>query len=89
MNEEKLEKRVGALTFVDASAVHEVVRYLAGLCDGARELDGQGFNREDARAGHMWARMESLSVERALDARNMVRKYKRQIPDEMWRKMWR
>jgi hypothetical protein len=28
------------------------LQYLAGVCDGARALDGQGFNKVDARFGH-------------------------------------
>lgn len=84
-----MERRVSALTFIDCAAVHEVVRFLASRCDGAKDLDGQGFNKEDAFNGHSWARMGELNPEQAKRCRDMVRKYRRQIPAEMWKAMWR
>lgn len=90
-NAERTERpeRVRVTSFIDAGAVHAVVRHLASRCDGANALDGEGFNKHDSRAGHSWARMDRLSEEQAFEARAMVRKYRRQIPDDMWRAMWR
>lgn len=83
------ERRISSVRFVNVEAIHAVVRYLASRCDGAHDLDGQGFNRLDSFNGHSWARQTELTVEQAERAREMVRKYRRQIPVEMWRRMWR
>jgi hypothetical protein len=82
------ERRVSPFGFINARAVHGVVKYLAQLCDGAQSLDGQGFNKQDSYNGHSWARMGKLTDEQAGKARDVVRKYRRQIPEEMWRAMW-
>jgi hypothetical protein len=82
-------ERVRVNSFIDSRAVHEVVRFLAARCDGANALDGQGFNKQDSFNGRSWANAQRLTDEQAKNARDMVRKYRRQIPDELWRKMWR
>jgi hypothetical protein len=85
---EQTRARISHVRFINAEAVHAAVRYLANRCDGAHELDGQGFNKQDSFNGHSWARAARLTDEQAEEAREMVRKYKRQIPDNLWRAMW-
>jgi hypothetical protein len=83
-----MERRISSVRFINAAAVHAVVKHLAGLCDGATSLDGQGFNKLDSFNGHSWAMASRLTDETAERARDMVRKYRRQIPDDLWRAMW-
>jgi SWI/SNF-related matrix-associated actin-dependent regulator 1 of chromatin subfamily A len=61
--------------------IHQALRTLAGMCDGAQTEDGAGFNKFDTAFGHDLAGRESLSPRQALAARKMLRKYSRQIGD--------
>lgn len=69
-----------ALTVQSREAVHQGVRLLAGVCDGAYLLDGQGFNRYDARFGHSLAHAAELTDSQALEGLKLVKKYRRQLP---------
>lgn len=59
--------------------VHEALRVIAGLCDGARLLDGHGFNKLDARIGQSLAASPSLSLAQAVLGLKLARKYRRQL----------
>jgi SWI/SNF-related matrix-associated actin-dependent regulator 1 of chromatin subfamily A len=59
--------------------VHQAVKYLAGMCDGANGLDGCGFNKVDARFGRDLAERTSLTPKQAEAAQKMIRKYKNQL----------
>jgi SWI/SNF-related matrix-associated actin-dependent regulator 1 of chromatin subfamily A len=63
----------------EVQRIHQALRTLAGMCDGAVQEDGAGFNKFDAAFGHDLAGHESLSHRQALAARKMLRKYSRQI----------
>jgi SWI/SNF-related matrix-associated actin-dependent regulator 1 of chromatin subfamily A len=65
----------------EVQRIHTALRTLAGMCDGAVQEDGAGFNKFDAAFGHDLAGRESLSPRQALAARKMLRKYSRQIGD--------
>lgn len=64
-------------------AARQILRVLAGLCDGAKEHDGVGFNKIDARKGHALARQNELTNVEFWQAVNMSRKYHRQIDAEL------
>jgi SWI/SNF-related matrix-associated actin-dependent regulator 1 of chromatin subfamily A len=66
------------LTDDQIAAVHLAIQMLAGVCDGAQNLDGQGFNRFDARYGHALAACDSLTQAQAKAGRRLVWKYQRQ-----------
>lgn len=83
-----MERRISSVRFINTAAVHAVVKHLADLCDGATSLDGQGFNKQDSGDGHYYADLKDLTEYEAEDCRKLVRKYRRQIPDELWRAMW-
>uniref|UniRef100_A0A6M3MF64 Putative helicase n=1 Tax=viral metagenome TaxID=1070528 RepID=A0A6M3MF64_9ZZZZ len=62
------------------------VQQLAGLCDGARKLDGAGFNRVDTRLGHelaMRSQGRPLTDGEVWLAAKMVRRYRRQLSAEI------
>jgi tetratricopeptide (TPR) repeat protein len=63
------------------AAIHGAVAQLAGVCDFAESLDGQGFNATDTWLGHALAAMpvSAWSEDAALTAWDMLRKYRGQL----------
>lgn len=59
--------------------VHDGLRKLAGMCDGARQLDGCGFNKMDSDFGRSLAAHGSLSNKQAQAGLKLCRKYGRQL----------
>jgi SWI/SNF-related matrix-associated actin-dependent regulator 1 of chromatin subfamily A len=64
-------------------AIHEALRTVAGVCDGAREKDGMGFNGIDTRIGKSLAAAASLTPKQAALGKLIIIKYRRQIGDEL------
>lgn len=63
------------------AAAHTAMQMLAGRCDGARLLDGAGFNKIDSSVGKKLAGLDTLSDGQVWLATSFARKYKRQLPD--------
>jgi SWI/SNF-related matrix-associated actin-dependent regulator 1 of chromatin subfamily A len=63
----------------DREALLLALRILAGMCDGAKEQDGHGFNKLDTAFGHKMAALADLSDAQYFACYKMVRKYKRQL----------
>jgi SWI/SNF-related matrix-associated actin-dependent regulator 1 of chromatin subfamily A len=82
----KAEETVAAsaLPQEQVALIHTATKLLAGMCDGAYTIDGAGFNRMDTVFGHSLANAPFLSQKQAQYARKMVRKYKRQLPEELY-----
>lgn len=59
--------------------IHEMLRYLAGNCDGAARNDGAGFNKLDATIGHQLAYQESLAPKDIKIGAKLLRRYHRQL----------
>lgn len=57
----------------------KAIRHLAGICDGAVAIDGQGFNGVDSNFGKSLAAQETWSVRQAEAAIKMLKKYKKQL----------
>jgi len=72
-----------SLTNEDIQLVHSGIKIVAGKCDGAAQLDGSGFNRQDTDFGHNLANLERISELQAMMGVKMIRKYHRQLPEEM------
>ncbi len=66
----------------DAALVHDCLRYLAGRCDKARELDDRGFNRFDATIGHSLANAPTLSARQYAAGLKLLWKYHRQLGED-------
>jgi SNF2 family DNA or RNA helicase len=64
-------------------AIHQGLRILAGVCDGAVERDGCGFNARDTAFGHSLAMAPWLSQKQAQAGRRMIILYQRQLPDAL------
>jgi SNF2 family DNA or RNA helicase len=59
------------------------LRAVADNCDGAVKQDGAGFNRVDSSFGQALARRSDLTDRQYHAALKMLRKYKRQVPEEI------
>jgi SNF2 family DNA or RNA helicase len=71
------------ITVEQRKAVHECLRILAGMCDGAVKRDHCGFNGRDSGFGKSLAERTTLTDKQVMAATKMVRKYKRQLPPEL------
>ena len=80
---EKIAAEAEGLTEVQVAAIHEGLQMLAGMCDGARLLDGAGFSKVDTRIGHALAECAVLSRRQAALGRHLLVKYRRQLPAEL------
>jgi hypothetical protein len=65
------------------AAIHQCLKMLAGCCDGARTLDGAGFNKLDTEFGRSLAESSHLSQKQAEYGRKLIGKYHRQLPDDL------
>lgn len=75
----KLTAESLGLTEVEIAEIHADLRYLAGICDGARAKDHQGFNACDTKFGKWLAAADHLSPRAAAAAKRMLVKYKGQL----------
>lgn len=70
-------------TDMKRGAAHRAMQMLAGMCDGARVLDGAGFNKIDTSVGHKLAAEPLLTDGQVWLATSFARKYQRQLPDSV------
>lgn len=76
---ESVNKVRGQISPAITRAVKEGLRYLSGACDGARQLDGVGFNKYDAETGHKLALRTNLNESEINLGRLILRKYHNQL----------
>ena len=77
----KFEKEKGHdISPEQQAAIHDCLRILAGVCDGAFSRDDIGFNGVDTAFGHSLAAQDSLSPKQAFFGQKIIRKYHRQLP---------
>lgn len=77
----QIAKQAEEITAEQCGAVLEGLKILAGLCDGARRVDGSGFSKIDSEIGHSLARNYRLTPKQAVLGRKICNKYRRQLPD--------
>lgn len=70
-------------SFEHKQAAQFAMQLLAGVCDGAQELDGAGFNRLDTTVGHKLANLDTMTDGQVFLARRLATKYKRQLPADV------
>ena len=80
-----LDEIVLTLTPTRIKAIHEALQMLSGVCDGARQLDGQGFSAIDVEIGHSLANWPKITPKQAALGMRLVKKYRRQLGDEQVR----
>jgi SNF2 family DNA or RNA helicase len=65
------------------AAIHLGLQMLAGMCDGAHDLDGAGFSKFDTRIGHALAAANRLTNKQCALGSKLVRRYRRQLPEHV------
>lgn len=66
--------------------IKRALQVLAGVCDGARARDHQGFSMNDAEFGRSLAEQSwPLSYRQAKAGLKLVKRYRRQLSEEMLR----
>lgn len=68
--------------------IHAGLQSLAGMCDGARQIDGHGFNKIDTHIGKALAQQGGLSPKQAALGRRLCRKYQKQLGRELVNEMF-
>ena len=79
----RVAKLAERITDEGVTTIHAALRRIAGMCDGARVLDGAGFNKIDARVGHELAARPSLTARQSALGALIARKYSRQLGQDM------
>lgn len=75
----ELEIASVAITSAQRNAILSAIKLLSAHCDGARQIDGAGFNKLDAAVGRSLASQHSLTPKQAALAQKICRKYQRQL----------
>jgi SWI/SNF-related matrix-associated actin-dependent regulator 1 of chromatin subfamily A len=76
------------MTNEEVADIHLVAQMLAGVCDGAYTLDGQGFNRMDTGFGKSLATQTTITKRQALALKKMCQKYVRQLPADLYERVY-
>ena len=79
----EIENNALLVTPEQRDAVVKCLQMLSGMCDGARQLDGAGFNKLDAAIGKELASRGSLSDKQVALGARLVARYKRQLPEDV------
>jgi hypothetical protein len=84
-NGERTEISLPTRTFTNEQeqAVLAGLRQLSSMCDGAEELDGNGFNKRDTRFGKILAGKSSLTEKTFQIGLKMIRLYHRQLSPDL------
>jgi SWI/SNF-related matrix-associated actin-dependent regulator 1 of chromatin subfamily A len=77
-----------AISEQEMADIMTMLRSVARFCDGAVALDGAGFNGADTRFGRALARLNSLTLRQARAAKRMLRKYRKQISEDVYNRMY-
>lgn len=83
VSREPLPKKYPEATEAQKAAALEAMRLLAGVCDDARERDGEGFNKIDSPVGKRLAALDRLTDGQAWFAAKLAKKYRRQLPGDL------
>jgi len=97
--EEQTFKSIESLESLDSSyekmksderaATIEALQIIADSCDGAKTLDGAGFNKDDYIDGFYYANLgEKITEKQLIEAKELLRKYKRQIPKNLYKDIY-
>jgi SNF2 family DNA or RNA helicase len=81
----EVEAEATAITSEQRWAILAALRVLSGMCDGARAIDGHGFNKVDAAIGHSLAGQGSLTPRQAALGQRLIGRYRRQLGDDTLR----
>jgi len=80
---DRIGKIADDMTVDQREAVKSALRTIAGMCDGARDEDGVGFNKIDTRVGKELAGLHDLTPRQGALGKIIALKYHRQLSDEL------
>lgn len=80
----EIEEEACLLTTAQVEAIHQALRGLSMVCDGAFAIDGMGFNKIDSRIGKDLASRAFLTPKQAALGKRLCMKYTRQISDDLF-----
>jgi SWI/SNF-related matrix-associated actin-dependent regulator 1 of chromatin subfamily A len=81
------KKNLASTSYVPSSVVLAALKILSDRCDGARSLDGNGFNKFDAQFGKDLASRNFLTPGQVDAGLKLVRKYRKQLPESLQEKL--
>ncbi len=80
---DQLAKVAATFTPEQVQAIHSALQELAAMDgDRARTLNGVGFSKLDSEIGHSLARAPRLTPKQAALGALIVRRYRRQVPEQ-------
>jgi SWI/SNF-related matrix-associated actin-dependent regulator 1 of chromatin subfamily A len=83
VSQKRIAEEASRMAPEQIAAIHNGLRMLAGMCDGAVVLDGMGFNRIDTEIGHSLAAWPTLTGRQAALGLRIITKYRRQLPSTL------
>lgn len=81
---DRIDEQAAQISPEQISAIHLCLRTLSGVCDGARELDGCGYNKVDTRIGKLLAAQERITARQAVLGLRLITKYQHQLPTQLF-----
>lgn len=85
LSREKIAKEAEEITEEMARNIHRALRMIARKdIDRAQVLNGVGFNKIDTGIGHALAECNRLTAKQAVLGKRIVKKYKNQLPEDVY-----
>lgn len=78
-----IDHKMIQLTDKQKATIIESIQMVAGHCDGAKNLDGMGFNKFDTDRGTRWASKSLWNSYELLLMFQLIWKYKKQLTDKL------
>ena len=89
LKRERIIEEAHGLTTEIVSEIHGALKYMSGMDgDYARSLNDIGYNKIDTKIGHELSERESITAKQAVLAKHILKKYKRQIPENIYNKIF-
>lgn len=83
MKEKMADQKMTQLTDKQRAAIIQSILMVASHCDGAKDLDGMGFNKYDSERGRRWAKQSQWKSIHLLMMFQLIWKYRKQLSDEL------
>lgn len=76
-----IQKEAEKITEEEIKEIHQALKFLSARCDGARAIDGQGFNKIDSGIGKSLADWGKLTPAQACLGKRIIGKYGKQLEE--------
>lgn len=89
LKRERIIEEAHGLTHEIISEIHGALKILSSMDgDHARFENYAGFNKIDTKIGHELSALESITAKQAVLGKHIVKKYKRQLPENIYNKIF-